>query len=152
MFTILTILIIVIFAIYIYTRMNNKIEKFEQNQKVYAKTTNNKFFTICAGKHLCLTNDFESKTLFSIMKFSDDLISLSNNGYYVASCFGDKCIDNMIKVNSFNPYAPNAKLKLTKEGDYYYVQFYDDMYLSVDENDNLIKTSDKLQSIQITFI
>jgi len=91
MFTILTILIIVIFAIYIYTRMNNKIEKFEQNQKVYAKTTNNKFFTICADKHLCLTNDFESKTLFSIMKFSDDLISLSNNGYYVASCFGDKC-------------------------------------------------------------
>ena len=132
--------------------MNKKIEKFEQSQKVYVKTANNKFFTICADKHLCLTSDFESKTLFSIMKFSDDLISLSNNGYYVASCFGEKCTNNMIKVNSFNPYAPNAKLKLTKEGEYYYVQFYDDMYLGVDENDHLIKLSDKSQSIQITFI
>ena len=152
MFTNITILILVILAIYIYMNMYKKIEKFEQNQKVYVKTANNKFFTICADKHLCLTNDFASKTVFNTMKFSDDLISLSSNGYYIASCFGDKCTNNMIKVNSFNPYAPNAKLRLTKEGEYYYVQLYDDMYLGVDENDHLIKTSDKSQSIQITFI
>jgi len=152
MFTNITILLLIIVTIYIYIYMNKKVEKFEQNQKVYVKTANNKFFTICADKHLCLTNDFASKTVFNTMKFSDDLISLSSNGYYIASCFGDKCTNNMIKVNSFNPYAPNAKLRLTKEGDYHYVQLYDDMYLGVDENDHLIKTSDKSQAIQIAFI
>jgi hypothetical protein len=106
---------------------------------------------ICADKHLCATSNIVDKKLFSIMKFSDDLIALEQNGYYVSCCFGETCTDNMIKVNSFNPYAPNAKLRLVKDDSGYFVQFYDEKYLSLDANNHFIKDADKTKAVKIFF-
>lgn len=128
---------------------NNKREGFETNQRVTLKTSTGKFAKVCAEKHLCLTDNKTEAEQFSVMKFSDDLIALSKGGYYIASCFGDSCKDEMIKVNSFNPYAPNAKLALEKEAEYYYVKFYDDKYMSVDDNNHVIKHSDKSKALRL---
>jgi hypothetical protein len=145
-------LLVAAIAIYFFFFTSQSKEGFETNQRVVLKTVDGKYAKICADKHLCASNNESERVQFSIMKFSDDLIALSNGGYYVASCFGETCKDDMIKVNSFNPYAPNAKLALEKENDYYYVKFYDEKYLSLDSNDHFIKTSDKSGSIKVQFV
>lgn len=127
-------------------------EGFETNQRVVLKTADGKYAKICSDKHLCVTKTESERVQFSIMKFSDDLIALSNGGYYIASCFGESCKDDMIKVNSFNPYAPNAKLALEKDNDYYYVKFYDEKYLSLDSNDHFIKVSEKSKAVKVQFV
>jgi hypothetical protein len=134
---------------WVYIKNNTKREGFETNQRVTLKTSTGKFAKVCAEKHLCLTDNKTEAEQFSVMKFSDDLIALSKGGYYIASCFGDSCKDEMIKVNSFNPYAPNAKLALEKEAEYYYVKFYDDKYMSVDDNNHVIKHSDKSKALRL---
>lgn len=130
---------------------NRKKEGFQTNQRVFLKTSDDKYGKICSDKHFCMTDNKDEAEQFSIMKFSDDLIALSKGGYYLASCFGEACQDDMIKANSFNPYAPNAKLALEKDGDYYYIKFYDDKYMSVDENNNVIKHIDKAKAIRVQF-
>jgi hypothetical protein len=130
-------------------KKNSKREGFETNQRVTLKTSTGKFAKVCAEKHLCLTDDKTEAEQFGVMKFSDDLIALSKGGYYIASCFGDSCKDEMIKVNSFNPYAPNAKMALEKDNEYYYIKFYDEKYMSVDDQNHVIKTSDKSKALRL---
>lgn len=147
---ILYIIVGIILFYYFFIRPSSK-EHFETNQRVIIKTSDNKFAMVCADKHLCATDKDSDKKQFSIMKFADDLIALECDGYYVASCFGDTCKDEMIKVNSFNPYAPNAKLRLVKDDSGYYVQFYDEKYLSLDQNNHFIKDGDKKKAAKIFF-
>ena len=126
-------------------------EGFETNQRVKIKTADGKFAKICDEKHLCLTSTEGEAETFSVMKFSEDLIALSKGGYYVSSCFGVSC-DDFIKVNSFNPYAPNSKLALESDGDNYLVKFYDDKYMSVDDRSNVIKVAGKDQALRVQIV
>lgn len=144
--------LIIAITIFYMAFLKKKQEGFETNQRVVLKTQDGKYAKICADKHLCISTNESEGVQFSIMKFNDDLIALSNGGYYIASCFGDSCKDDMIKVNSFNPYAPNAKLALERTGDKFYIKFYDEKYLSVDSNDHFIKIADKSKAVQISIL
>lgn len=138
-----------ILLLYLYRSKN---EGFETTQRVILKTVDGKYAKVCKDKHLCLTDIESERDEFSILKFDDDLISLSNGGYYISSCFEDSCKDNMILVNNFNPYAPNCKLSLEKVNDYYYVRLYDNTYFSIDDSDHFIKTQDKSRAIRLQLI
>jgi len=145
-------LIVAAIAIYFFFFRTQSKEGFETNQRIVLKTADGKYAKICADKHLCASKTESERVQFSIMKFSDDLIALSSGGYYIASCFGETCKDDMIKVNSFNPYAPNSKLALEKDNENYYIKFYDEKYLSLDSNDHFIKTSERSLAAKIQFV
>lgn len=127
-------------------------EGFETNQQVLIKTSDNRYAKVCDDKHVCLTSIETEAEKFSIMKFSDDLLSLAKGGFYMASCFGDTCKDDFIKANSFNPYAPNAKIALEKDGDHFYAKFYDEKYMSADDTGKIIKQSDKSKALRIQLV
>lgn len=151
---ILYLIIVIICVILIIFVYRSKSEGFETTQRVLLKTTDGKYAKICKDKHLCLTDIQSESVEFSVLKFDNDLIALSNNGYYISSCFGDLCKHNMILVNSFNPYAPNCKLSLEKaDSDIdYYIRLYDDTYFGIDENNYFIKTSDHTSAIKLQLI
>lgn len=148
----LYVVLLVVIVYFIFFLKSNKKEGFETNQRVILKTRTDKYVKVCDDKQACLVDDKDKADQFSVMKFSEDLIALSKGGYYIASCFGDSCKDDLIKVNSFNPYAPNAKMALEKIDDHYYVKFYDEKYMSVDDKNNIIKQSDKTKALQIQFL
>jgi hypothetical protein len=130
-------------------------ENFQTNQKVSIKTSDGSFASICSNKQLCVASEANKKN-FSILKFADDLIALESEGYYINSCFGDDCNDTKtsryIKVDSFNPYAPNAKLKLVNNGSSYYIQMYDGQYWGLDENKYFVRVADKDHAVSLQFI
>lgn len=146
-------IIVIICVIFIISVYRSKKEGFETTQRVLLKTTGGKYAKVCDDKHLCLTDIQSERIEFSVLKFDNDLIALSHNGYYISSCFGDSCKHNMIMVNNFNPYAPNCKMSLEKtDGDYYYIRLYDDTYVSTDENDHFIKTPNRTVAIKLQLI
>lgn len=153
MLTTQQIIIVFIGAVLIYVLYFRKTETFTTNQKLSIQTSDNKFATICADRHLCLTSDKASEKLFSVLKFADDLIALENEGYYITSCFGESCdTDVHITVSTFNPYAPNCKLKIIPDGSYNLVQFYDGQYMSVNNENHIVRTTDKSKAIKVAFV
>ena len=144
--------IAIVVAYFLFFSKSGKKEGFETNQQVTLKTSDNRYIRVCSDKQVCITSNESDADKFSIMKFGDDLLSLAKGGYYIASCFGDTCKDELIKANNFNPYAPNAKISLEKDGDYFYAKFYDDKYMSVDASGNIVKGSDKLKALRIQLI
>ena len=142
------IILAVLFYFFIYKSKDTKDSKetFETTQQVSIRTIDNKYISVCANKSLCLSKD---PMLFTVMKFSDNIIALQNENQYIAACFGNKCTD-IISANSFNPYAANAKLNLIKNNDKsYIVQFYDGKYMSVSINNTIIRTINKAKAIPV---
>jgi hypothetical protein len=138
----------ILLGIVIYFFFLKKKETFETNQIVGIKTADGMFASICADKHLCLVSDDSQAKQFSVMKFADDLIALENQGYYITSCFGENCTD-MIKVDSFNPYAPNAKLKLIKDGDTHSIQLFDGHYLGKDAQNHFVREKNVENAVKL---
>lgn len=146
----MNLLLLIAIAFLIYYVFIKKKETFETNESVVLETKDGEFVSVCNDKHLCLVkNESDAKT-FSIMKFSDDLLALENQGYYITSCFGDNCTD-MIKVDSFNPYAPNAKLKLIPNGDFYNIQLYDGQFFGKNSDSHIVRVPNKVNALDIVF-
>jgi hypothetical protein len=124
---------------------------FQSAEKsVILKTNDGKYVSICNNKSLCLVQDENNAKSFSIFKFADDLLALENEGYYIASCFGDNCTDT-IKVDSFNPYAPNTKLKLVPNGNYFKVELYDGQYWGINSDSHIVTVKNKEDALDIVF-
>jgi hypothetical protein len=130
--------------------MMKKKEKFETNESVILQTKDGEFFSICSDKHLCLVKSESDAKPFTIMKFANDLLALENQGYYITSCFGENCTD-MIKVDSFNPYAPNAKLKLIPNGDHYNIELYDGQFFGKNSENHVVRMNNKDNALNIKF-
>ncbi|NBP03146.1 MAG: hypothetical protein EBU90_24180 [Proteobacteria bacterium] len=129
-------------------------ENFKTNDRIALKSPDGLFASVCSDKHLCLTSE-PNRKIFSILKFADDLLALESEGYYITACFGDDCDKPdgaHIKVDSFNPYAPNAKLKLVANGDTYYLQLYNGEYLGVNENKHFIRVTGRDKAIALQFV
>jgi hypothetical protein len=146
----MNVLLLIAIAFFIYYVFIKKKEKFETNESVILQTKDGEFFSICNDKHLCLVKSESDAKTFSIMKFSDDLLALENQGYYITSCFGENCTD-MIKVDSFNPYAPNAKLKLITNGDHYNIELYDGQFFGKNSDNHVVRIKDKESALNIKF-
>jgi hypothetical protein len=144
------IVVLIIFAFIVYYFLIKRKEAFETNQSVILKTNDGKYVSICNNKHLCLVQDENNAKSFSIFKFADDLLALENQGYYIASCFGDNCTD-IIKVDSFNPYAPNTKLKLVPNGNYFKVELYDGQYWGINSDSHIVTVKNKEDALDIVF-
>ena len=147
------ILLILLVFVAFYFMLNKNKEEFKTNQKVSLKSQDGLFVSKCLNKHLCLVSE-SNKTNFSIFKFADDLLALESEGYYISTCFDDECDEpegKFIKIDSFNPYAPNAKVKLLPNGTSYYLQLYNGQYVGLDENKHLITVTgrDKAVSLEI---
>uniref|UniRef100_A0A6C0H684 Fascin domain-containing protein n=1 Tax=viral metagenome TaxID=1070528 RepID=A0A6C0H684_9ZZZZ len=146
--------LIIFIVIIVYFFFFRSRENFQTNQKVALKSLDGSFASVCTDKHLCLTSEPNKKT-FSILKFADDLLALESEGYYITACFAEEC-DNPdgghIKVDSFNPYAPNAKFKLVANGDSYYLQLYNGQYLGVNENNHFIRVTGRDKAVALQFV
>jgi hypothetical protein len=148
-YTLITIVLVLIFYL-LFLRFSVK-EKFTSDQEITIKTVDNQYAMVCADKSLCLTSDPKIKGSFIVKTFEKNpkVIALSNDGYYVAACFGDKCTDDIL-VNNYNPYAANTKLTLEANSDgTYYIQFYDGKYMSVGISKNIQKTFNKENALKV---
>ena len=148
---VIMIIFIIVAAFFLFG--NNK-EGFKTNQKIELKSPDGLFVSKCLNKHLCLVNE-SNKTSFSIFKFADDLLALESEGYYITACFGDDCDESngkFIKIDSFNPYAPNAKFKLVPNGTSYYLQLYNGQYIGVDENKHFVSVTGRDKAISLEFV
>ena len=129
-------------------------ETFKTNDRVALKSSDGLFASICTDRHLCLTSESNRK-IFSIQKFADDLVALESEGYYITACFGDECDTPEgahIKVDSFNPYAPNAKLKLIANGNAYYLQLYNGQFLGINDKKHFIRVDGRDKAIALQFV
>lgn len=147
------VMILVAVALY-FIFFSGKKESFKTNQRVSLKSSDGLFVSTCLNKHMCLVSE-SNKKQFSILKFADDLLALECEGYYITACFGDDCETpegKFIKVDSFNPYAPNAKLKLVPNGNAYYLQLYNGEYLGIDENKHFIRVVGRDKAVSLEFM
>jgi hypothetical protein len=141
-------IILICVALYLYFTYGKK-ENFETSATVSIKTIDGKYLTQAANKALVETSDASNKSVFTVMKFSDTIIALSLDGYYMAACFGDKCTDRIF-VNNYNPYAANAKLTLIKNDDgTFYVQFFDGKFMTTDVGGAITKTTNKQKALKV---
>lgn len=146
--------LILLAALAVYFLFFRKQENFKTNDRVALKTADGLFASVCTDKHLCLTSESNRK-VFSILKFADDLLALESEGYYITACFGDECdtpAGAHIKVDSFNPYAPNAKIKLVPSGNSYYLQIYNGKYLGINDNKHFVSVDGRDKAVAVQFV
>lgn len=130
-------LILAVVALYLLAKPT--IENFGSADRIQAFSADGRVLSTCGNKAACIVADPTLRTVLTVFKHPDGLVSLQGEDAYLNACTGNDC---RLLFDSHNPFIDSAKLQLVPasamNSELFVIQLHDGSYVGI-HDDHLIK-------------